>query len=163
MAKLLPGGWELAGVTEFQVGQPLAITQANLNADTEFTEAQRPNGNGLPVFSGPQTLARWFNTANFSLAPEGTLGTSARFPLHGPGVENWDLALQRNFVIRERVKLQFRGQFFNAWNHANFVDRLWTADNATNWQDAIERGAAGIQTDHPAELVAYLRSRGLHK
>jgi len=44
-----------------------------------------------------------------------------------------------------------------------YVDRLWTADNLTNWQDALDRGAAGIQTDHPAELVAYLRSRGLHK
>lgn len=48
-------------------------------------------------------------------------------------------------------------------NSEIYVDRLWTADNSTNWQDAIERGAAGIQTDHPAELVAYLRSRGLHK
>jgi hypothetical protein len=120
VVKDIVGGWELSGVTEFQVGQPLAITQANLNADTEFTEAQRPNGAGLPVFSGSQTLAKWFNTANYSLAPEGTLGTSARFPLHGPGLENWDLALQRNFIIHERVKLQFRGQFFNAWNHANF-------------------------------------------
>jgi glycerophosphoryl diester phosphodiesterase len=44
-----------------------------------------------------------------------------------------------------------------------YVDRLWTADNLTNWRDALDRGAAGIQTDHPAELVAYLRSRGLHK
>ena len=44
-----------------------------------------------------------------------------------------------------------------------FVDRLWTADNVTNWQDAIDRGAAGIQTDHPAELVGYLRAHGLHK
>jgi len=44
-----------------------------------------------------------------------------------------------------------------------YVDRLGAADNVTNWQDAIDRGAAGIQTDKPAELVQYLRSRGLHK
>jgi glycerophosphoryl diester phosphodiesterase len=44
-----------------------------------------------------------------------------------------------------------------------YVDRLWTADNPANWQDALDRGAAGIQTDHPAELVVYLRSRHLHK
>ncbi len=138
------GGWELAGVTEFQVGQPLPITQSNLNASTEFTEAQRPNGNGLPVFSGPQTLARWFNTANYSLAPEGTLGTSARFPLHGPGVENWDIALQRNFVIRERVKLQFRGQFFNAWNHANFNNPNGTVGSPSF--GAISSAQAGRST-----------------
>jgi len=44
-----------------------------------------------------------------------------------------------------------------------YVDRLGPADNAASWQDAIDRGAAGIQTDHPAELVQYLRSRQLHK
>ncbi len=54
------------------------------------------------------------------MAPEFTLGDSPRFPLHGPGLNNWDLALQRNFAFRERVKLQFRGEFFNAWNHAQF-------------------------------------------
>lgn len=44
-----------------------------------------------------------------------------------------------------------------------YVDRLGPADNVTSWQDAIDRGAAGIQTDHPVELVQYLRSRELHK
>jgi glycerophosphoryl diester phosphodiesterase len=44
-----------------------------------------------------------------------------------------------------------------------YVDRLGPADNAPIWQDAIDRGAAGIQTDHPAELAQYLRSHGLHK
>lgn len=41
-----------------------------------------------------------------------------------------------------------------------YVDRLGAADNEASWQDAIDRGAAGIQTDHPAELVAYLKSKG---
>ena len=41
-----------------------------------------------------------------------------------------------------------------------YVDRLGSADNPAAWQDAIDRGAAGIQTDRPAELVEYLR---LHK
>jgi glycerophosphoryl diester phosphodiesterase len=44
-----------------------------------------------------------------------------------------------------------------------YVDRLWDADKPEIWQDAIDRGADGIQTDHPAALVEYLRSRGLHK
>ncbi len=41
-----------------------------------------------------------------------------------------------------------------------YVDRLGLADSPTAWQDAIDRGATGIQTDHPAELVAYLKSKG---
>jgi glycerophosphoryl diester phosphodiesterase len=43
-----------------------------------------------------------------------------------------------------------------------YVDRLGANDTPPAWQDAISRGATGIQTDHPAELVEYLRSRKLH-
>ena len=48
-------------------------------------------------------------------------------------------------------------------NAAIFVDRLWTQDHLSFWEDAVARGAAGIQTDHPAEVVQYLRSKGLHQ
>lgn len=49
-------------------------------------------------------------------------------------------------------------------NHSEiFVDRLGDADNQAAWKDALDRGANGIQTDHPAALVAYLRSLGLHR
>ncbi len=41
-----------------------------------------------------------------------------------------------------------------------YVDRLGAADNEAGWQDAVDRGATGIQTDHPAELVRYLKSKG---
>ena len=44
-----------------------------------------------------------------------------------------------------------------------YVDRLGAADNPSGWQDAVDRGAAGIQTDHPAELVQYLKSKGYHR
>jgi glycerophosphoryl diester phosphodiesterase len=44
-----------------------------------------------------------------------------------------------------------------------FVDRLGQADNPAAWEDAVQRGATGIQTDHPAELLEFLRSRKLHK
>ena len=43
-----------------------------------------------------------------------------------------------------------------------YVDRLGAADNPSAWQDAVDRGASGIQTDRPAELVEFLRSRKLH-
>ncbi len=44
-----------------------------------------------------------------------------------------------------------------------YVDRLGPADNPQSWEDAVRRGATGIQTDHPAELVQFLRSNGWHK
>jgi glycerophosphoryl diester phosphodiesterase len=49
-------------------------------------------------------------------------------------------------------------------SHAEiYVDRLGPADNVEAWQDAIDKGADGIQTDRPAQVVQYLRSKGLHK
>ncbi len=44
-----------------------------------------------------------------------------------------------------------------------YVDRFEPFDNPAGWQDAIERGATGIQSDRPAELVQYFRSKGYHK
>ncbi len=44
-----------------------------------------------------------------------------------------------------------------------YVDRLGAADNADSWEDAVRRGATGIQSDHPAELVKFLREKGWHK
>ncbi len=44
-----------------------------------------------------------------------------------------------------------------------YVDRLGIADNPQSWEDAVMRGATGIQTDHPAELVKFLREKGWHK
>jgi glycerophosphoryl diester phosphodiesterase len=44
-----------------------------------------------------------------------------------------------------------------------YVDRLGSADNPSGWQDAVDHGAAGIQTDHPAELVQYLKSKGYRR
>lgn len=43
-----------------------------------------------------------------------------------------------------------------------FVDRLGSVDRPEDWKDALDRGATGIQTDHPAELVRYLRDMGLY-
>lgn len=118
VVKDIIAGWEFSGITEAQIGQPLPITQPNNTFG--FTEAQRPNIIGNPTLSSGQTLQHWFNTSAFVEAPDYTLGDSPRFPLHGPGINNWDMALQRNFEIREKVKLQFRGEFFNAWNHPQF-------------------------------------------
>ena len=44
-----------------------------------------------------------------------------------------------------------------------YVDRLGPADAPESWEDAVRRGATGIQSDHPAELVEFLRKKGWHK
>ena len=76
---------------------------------------------GNPVLAkGDRSFARNFNTSAFALPRTGTFGNASRTVLRGPGVNNWDLAVFKNFpVVKERVRLQFRSEFFNAWNKVN--------------------------------------------
>jgi hypothetical protein len=68
--------------------------------------------------------AHWFNTAAFlpaSRMTPGQFGTSGRNILRGPGFQNWDISLVKNFVLRENLNLQFRVKSFNTFNHTNFT------------------------------------------
>ena len=51
---------------------------------------------------------------------EYSFGISSRSPLHGPGINNWDVGIQKFFRITEQAKLQFRAEMFNAFNHTQF-------------------------------------------
>jgi len=62
----------------------------------------------------------WFNPNAFSLTAPLRLGTSGRNLIRGPGYQNWDVSLFKNFTIREGVNLQFRSEFFNSMNHPRF-------------------------------------------
>ena len=110
-------GWELSGITELQSGLPLTILQSNGTGG--FTNAQRPNQIASTSLSN-RSLAEWFNTAAFVAAPAFTSGNAPRYPLYGPGSVNFDAALMRNVMIRERLRVQFRSEFYNLMNHANF-------------------------------------------
>jgi hypothetical protein len=58
--------------------------------------------------------------SGFSVPALGDFGTANRRFFHGPGLENWNLALHKDTVIREGMTLQIRAEFFNAFNHAQF-------------------------------------------
>lgn len=117
--KEIIGGWLVAGITEFQVGLPLQITQANNTGG--FTNTQRPNQVARAALArGDRRIDRWFNTEAMVVAPLYTLGSAPRFALHGPGINNTDLAVMRDFPLHEALKLQFRAEFFNAFNHPQF-------------------------------------------
>ena len=70
--------------------------------------------------NGPKTVGEWFNTSAFTNAI-GHFGSSGTGILLGPHQQNWDLSALKNFQVGERVRLQFRGEFFNAFNHTNFT------------------------------------------
>ncbi len=119
------GGWKLSGITTFQSGFPISILSAQDFSNTGSSNA-RPDRicNG----SGQKTIESWFNTSCFTTTAleqalaNGTprFGNSGRNILEGPGLNNWDLALLKDFRLSERLQLQFRSEFYDAFNFAHF-------------------------------------------
>ncbi len=80
-----------------------------------------PNYNGQPIhFLNIRKTGQWFDTSPFSAETLGVPGNSNRRFFHGPGINNWDFSLHKNTAITETTNLEFRAEFFNIFNHAQF-------------------------------------------
>ena len=77
---------------------------------------QRPNRLSNPNDFANRTVAKYFNTAAFSAAPQFVIGNSSRNPVRGPGLQEADLMIGKTFHITERVNLEFRAEAFNVSN-----------------------------------------------
>jgi len=74
----------------------------------------------LNLNSNPRNGQSYFNTSLFSLQPLGTPGNAKRRFFYGPGLDDYDLALQKSVPLTESKSLQFRFEGFNVFNHAQF-------------------------------------------
>jgi hypothetical protein len=108
------GNWEVSGIGRMQSGAPNSIT-----ADTAIG-GRRADYNGQPVKLEDRTVARYFNTAAFTPAPETRRGTSGTGIVVGPGMILFDVSARKNFRVTERVETRLQADMFNMFNHANF-------------------------------------------
>src|SRR5262249_3553130 len=116
----LIGNWQADGIITEQSGLPFTVNITSDRANNGLLN-QRPNLVGDPNLpGGRRTVERWFNTAAFVVQPVGTLGTAGRNILESPGTNIVDFSLLKNIPFNERHRLQFRVEFFNLFNHANF-------------------------------------------
>jgi outer membrane receptor protein involved in Fe transport len=119
------GGWQVATIVTASTGSWYTPTDISANVSTSdcggtvAISCIRPNlvgnVNGTPCIAG--TL---FNTC--ALASDtvvGTFGDAGRNIIRGPGFQNWDISIFKMFPIREEMRVEFRAEFFNAFNHAN--------------------------------------------
>jgi len=120
----LVSGWALTSIVTIQSGFPftpqLSFNPSN-NGDTR--NPVRPFLN--PDFTGPVILgkpAQWFNPNAFLTLPtmSGFYGNVGRDEYTGPGLGTWDFAVLKDTSVTERLNLQFRAEFFNILNRANF-------------------------------------------
>ena len=123
-ANAIAGGWELTVIEKATSGFPIFVIDSDNSSGVSFLNANgsaliRPNQTCNPVLNKP-TLAEWFNTACFSQPAAGELGNANRTPLSGPDFVNTDFSIIKHFVPREGMRIDFRTEFFNLFNHPQF-------------------------------------------
>jgi hypothetical protein len=115
----LVGGWQTNGIVNMRSGAALSLSSPVTN-DLGNRAGNRPDriadGN-LP--SEQRTIERWFDTTAFRNPQAGRYGNAGDGILRGPGLVNFDLSAFKNFRVTEQTNLQFRGEFFNAFNNVN--------------------------------------------
>jgi len=122
------GDWEVSGITTFQSGQPIFVqlSPSNQNSNTGSTR-DRPDiayifdnklivTDAKPVIEHRTDKTVYLDPAAFSTPTRGVFGNAPRNYFNGPGTENWDLMLGKNFR-REAFTVQFRAELYNAFNH----------------------------------------------
>jgi hypothetical protein len=123
------GGWELNTINTANTGTPIDVSYSpssandvtGLTNDYRGEAILRPNVSGTAASqSKSQRINSYFAGYTFSTpsasAPFGSLGRNA---FRAPGLEQWDLGVDKTFAFRERARLQFRSEFFNVMNHTN--------------------------------------------
>jgi hypothetical protein len=126
------GGWQISGIATLQTGAPFGVTVVNgprdlLGDDADGTNLRPDIVGSLELPSGQkgtpangQRGIQWFNTAAFAAPPRYTHGNAARTLMLGPGLVNFDTAISKSIRFRERFRLQFRWESFNAFNTPAF-------------------------------------------
>jgi hypothetical protein len=114
------GGWSLDTIISARSGNwltPSDIVDVSNSGGSRPDRIDDPNGFGHS--NKEAAIAKWFDTSAFVRAPQFTFGNSGTGIILGPGFFNLDLGLGKRFAVNERVGLQFRSEFFNAFNHTN--------------------------------------------
>jgi len=118
--------WQLSGITTFQSGAPTGIGTPSFSSTTDITGSPTDSARVVvvqnPVLPKDQrTFNRYFNTNAFAPPAVGTFGNAPKDVFRGPGINNWDVSVfKRIRTGSERWRLQFRGEFYNAFNHTQF-------------------------------------------
>src|SRR5262249_9864784 len=111
----LVAGWQLATILQAQSGSPVDIV-TSISTVNGVPNTLRPDVSGSVRIIG--SVDKWFDTSVFTAVPR--FGNLGRNVVVGPGFNNTDFAVIKSTRLSEKVRLQFRGEAFDLFNHANF-------------------------------------------
>ena len=129
------GNWQVGGIVTAQTGNHYTVSDTTSSLQFETVDCGgavafnctmpdmvgNPNGHPCPVVDDSgNPVHTLFNTCAFAThTAVGTYGNEHRNQVQGPGLQNWDISLYKNFPVNERMRFEFRTEFFNMWNHVN--------------------------------------------
>ena len=148
-------GWILAGITRFASGTPVTLSDSgdrsllgtgNAGAGSAVDRPDCALGGNLQLDANdPRTRLPYFNTSIFSRELIGQYGTYNQRFFHGPGTNNFDASLLRDMRLTESKIVQFRFEFFNAFNPAQFGNPNGSVTNANFGKVTSARSARVAQ------------------
>jgi hypothetical protein len=146
VANEIIGGWQLGAVSTLQTGLPFTVT-GGAGRPNRICDGQVPPGG--------QTVKKWFDPACFPLpatAPDLVnggvyipFGNSGSNILRGPGIVNFDISAFKTFLITESKRIEFRSEWFNAFNHPQFLNPSAAVNTGTTGQLLNARPSRQIQ------------------
>jgi hypothetical protein len=118
------GGWSINGIFSARTGLPYSVSITELTPSFFFSSYRRPSLTGQPIYLDDPNVAtgRRLNPAAFNFVlPQGQMGNLGRNSLRGPGFFQIDTGIHRTFKLHEKLKMQFRWEVFNIFNHPSFL------------------------------------------
>lgn len=120
-ANYVLGDWQLNGIASYFGATPIELITGVNNLGVASAVGQRPNYTGAPLYLHTSDSTQHLNPAAFAIPAAGQLGTLGKGAVRGTPITNIDFSFAKNWRVRERYNVQFRTEFFNVFNHANFV------------------------------------------
>jgi hypothetical protein len=162
IANSLFGHWSVMGIVTARTGLPINVTEdrSSSSVATGYTTSQRPNliPGALLTPPGGRKIGLWINPAAFSLVTGSGYGDAPRNIGRGPGLWQADLGLSKRIPITERLQMQFRSEFFNVFNRAQYGLPLSDLSASTFGQIVGTVNTGPVGTGTPREIQFTLRT-----
>jgi Carboxypeptidase regulatory-like domain/TonB-dependent Receptor Plug Domain len=127
----LLSNWQLNGIYRYATGTPFTATAdataCNCPGNSNYADAIAP----VQTLGGVGPNQAWFSTSSFAVPGANRFGSAGRNTIRGPHLSNYDFSLFRGFSIKERIKLELRGEFYNLTNSPHFSNPSGNVSSAS--------------------------------